>query len=573
VSKHDAIQNFSTSLNPGDWSRQVPIEQLHADLAAGQVPRFNYVIPDECHDMHGDPPYCLDGGNPFDPQDQHLVTMGDAYLGHLVSDITNASFWSRGNNAIAIVFDEGDDNAGCCDAQPGGGQVAAVVVTSHGPRGVQDATAYNHYSLLSTIQQTFGLGCLEATCDTAQVRPMTPLFAVTGTAAIATNPLPVPDDPTSSPTPGEPVSFTTSTPAAGGWKVSSAPVLGTSDNSLGAVAASSSSDVWAVGNFLPDTTDSNQDATLSLAEHFNGTAWSVTPTPNVGPNFNTLFGVAAAQGKAWAVGARLDANYQDRALIESWDGSNWSVADNPQPGTVRDLFYAASADSASDVWAVGEQEGSDGKFETLVERWNGSKWTVVPSPNPGRTGNFLYGLDAVSPDNVWAVGQQLNDQSPDQTLIEHWNGTQWSVVPSPQLNGASAFLDAVTARDGEAWAVGDTYDPIQGAHPLIEHFANGVWRVVDLPAAGSNWTDLFGVTAVNGAVWAAGTFVDPASGNNETLILRGQGNAWTVDHGPNPGSGSNILGGVAAAGDRVWAVGTYDSGGSRQPLIESNLTH
>ena len=63
VSKHDGIQNYVSSLNPRDWSRQVPLGQLPGDLASGNVPRFNYVIPDECHDMHGDPPYCLDGGN------------------------------------------------------------------------------------------------------------------------------------------------------------------------------------------------------------------------------------------------------------------------------------------------------------------------------------------------------------------------------------------------------------------------------------------------------------------------------------------------------------------------------
>jgi hypothetical protein len=173
VSKHDAIQNFSTALNPQDWSRQVPIEQLPQDLATGNVPRFNYVIPDECHDQHGDPPYCLDSGIPGDPQDQHLVAFGDRYLGELVNSITSASFWAKGDNAIAMVYDEGDDNNGCCDAQPGGGQVAAVVVTSHGPRGLRDPNPYNHYSLLSTIQHSFGLGCLEFRCDTANVQPMT----------------------------------------------------------------------------------------------------------------------------------------------------------------------------------------------------------------------------------------------------------------------------------------------------------------------------------------------------------------------------------------------------------------
>src|SRR5215467_10105902 len=62
VSKHDAIQNFTTSLNPADWSRQVPVGQLADDVRTGHVPAFSWVIPDECHDQHGDPPYCIDSG-------------------------------------------------------------------------------------------------------------------------------------------------------------------------------------------------------------------------------------------------------------------------------------------------------------------------------------------------------------------------------------------------------------------------------------------------------------------------------------------------------------------------------
>src|SRR5262249_7978043 len=194
----------------------------------------------------------------------------------LVNNITTASFWSKGNNAIAIVYDEGDDNNGCCDANApnGGGQVAAVVVTSHGPRGLRDPNPYNHYSLLSTIQQSFRLGCLENTCDTANVQPMAPLFAVTGAPAIATQVIPPPVLNTSSPTPKEPVSYPTSTPSSDGWTVTPSPLLGGSDNGLGAVAGSSPRDIWAVGNFLPDTITSNQDATLTLAAHYNGSKWS-----------------------------------------------------------------------------------------------------------------------------------------------------------------------------------------------------------------------------------------------------------------------------------------------------------
>src|SRR5262249_4155483 len=158
------------------------------------------------------------------------------------------------------------------------------------------------------------------------ITPMAPLFAVTGAPAVGTSVLPEPNLPTPTPTPTEPDTLTANTPSGGGWHVVAAAVHGTNDNSIGAVSRSPASDVWAVANCLPDPPHSNHDGTLTLAEHSDGTGWSVVPTPNTGPNFATLFGVAARGGKAWAVGVRLDHNYRDRALIESWDGTGWRIA-------------------------------------------------------------------------------------------------------------------------------------------------------------------------------------------------------------------------------------------------------
>jgi hypothetical protein len=85
----------------------------------------------------------------------------------------------RVHPGVVLVIDVGPAVADCCDANTGAGQVATMVITSHGLRGVQDSAPANHYSLLSSIQQTFGLGCLQFTCDTANVQPITPLFAIT----------------------------------------------------------------------------------------------------------------------------------------------------------------------------------------------------------------------------------------------------------------------------------------------------------------------------------------------------------------------------------------------------------
>jgi hypothetical protein len=573
VSKHDGIQNFTADQNPADWSRQVPVGQLGNDLSSNNIPQFSYVVPDECHDMHGDPPYCLDSGNEGDAQNQHLVAVGDAYAGQLVHAITSADFWSEGNNAIIITFDEGDDSAGCCDADTGAGQVATIVVTSHGPRGVTDAQPANHYSTLSTIEQAFGLGCIALACDTANVMPYNGLLAVTGSKAIATTMQPELNWPTPTPSqPKEPLSYTKDTPTAAGWTVQKTQLLGTSDNSVGAIAGSSPSDVWAVGDYLPDATGSNQDATLTFAEHYDGKKWAVARTPNTGSNFNSFYGLAAVDGNAWAVGEYLDSAFQDRALVEVWNGSSWSIADTPQPGSQRDMLFGAAALSPSDVWVVGDQEGTNGIFETLAEHWNGSTWTVVPTPDPSGAGNHLYGMYALGPDNIWAVGQQLTGSTPDLPLVEHWDGSSWSVVSVPEVPSSDVLLDGVTTTsDGQVWAVGEADSP-SGGQPLLEHYAPGAgWQTASLPTVpdGANWSDLYGVATDGTTAYAVGTYVDPATDNNNELLLSSvNGGPWTIVGAPNPGSGSNLPGGITQIGGQFWLAGIYDNGGSELPLIE-----
>ena len=117
------------------------------------------------------------------------------------------------------------------------------------------------------------------------------------------------------------------------------------------------------------------------------------------------------------------------------------------------------------------------------------------------------------------------------------------------------------------WAVGETDDPVKGGRALVERWDEGTWKTVDLPTAGSTFTSLWGVAAAGDQVWAVGTYWDTAFGDNVTLNLHGGEDGWRVDSGPNPGTGANVLGGVAVAGDNVWAVGYYKDNG-RKTLIE-----
>jgi hypothetical protein len=566
VSKHDGIQNFTTSLNAADWSRQVPIDQLSQDLRKGNVPSFSWVIPDECRDQHGDPPYCLDSGNTGggDPQDQHLLTVGDQYLGQLVAQITHARFWAKGNNAIDIVYDEGDNNVG------GGGRVANIVVTSHGPRHLKDAAHYSHYSLLRTIQQNFGVACLQHSCGAA-TNPMTPLFAVTGSAASAFTPLPEPAIATPTPMPSEPVKFTADTSSSGGWTVQRVAKLGTNDNSFGGVAAVSPGDVWAAGNFLPDTSASNQDATLAMATHFNGTKWTQTPVPDAGPNYNTLFGVAATHGRAWAVGVALDKRFEAHSLIEAWNGSAWHIAKSPRLKTQRDILFSATAVSPTNVWAVGQQQLRNGVFRTLVEHWNGSSWSVVRSPNPGSSGNSLFGVAQDGPDNVWAVGQRSGQHS-DSPLVERWNGKHWMAVTVPDAGLSNGLLQAVAVRGSEVWAVGQSDDAAHQGHPLVEHRSHGAWTAQLLSNVGAVWSDIGGVAIGHDAVWLVGSTYDKKSDTEHTVVAKHTPSGWKQVPAPNPGTGDRILGGISAAGNTVWAAGLFETDAGRNPLVELHMS-
>lgn len=202
-----------------------------------------------------------------------------------------------------------------------------------------------------------------------------------------------------------------------------------------------------------------------------GAAWETIPSPNKS-NWNYFSAVAATSSfDVWAVGSAYSSTLGHSTLIEHWNGTTWSIVASPSPGTpsacgaqsyAGNYLYGVAAVSANDAWAVGEI-CPNGFGRTLIEHWNGSKWTVVPSPNEsGQTTNTLVAVSASSANDAWAVGNYLlNDQYSWKTLVEHWNGTRWSIVPTPNAaRGQKSFLNAVTAiSDDNVWAVGTPKTP------------------------------------------------------------------------------------------------------------------
>jgi subtilase family serine protease len=235
------------------------------------------------------------------------------------------------------------------------------------------------------------------------------------------------------------------------------------------VAEVSANDIWAVGYNISNVG--------TLTEHWNGSSWTVVPSSNP---YGALFSVAAVSANnIWAVGV----DGHGGTLTEHWNGSNWTVVPSPDPGPYSNGLSSVAAVSATDIWAVGSYDDSNGNLDTLTEHWNGSNWTVVPSPSPGPYSNGLSSVAAVSATDIWAVGNYMDSNYNRYTLTEHWNGSNWTVVPSPDPGPYSNGLSSVAAVSAtDIWAVGDYQTSWGGNNTLIEQWNGTSWNVVPSPS-------------------------------------------------------------------------------------------
>lgn len=182
--KHDPFVSYvDVQSNAARMANVVDFSQFATDLANNTVPDFSWISPDQCNDMHGR------GAPSTDPcsfsNEQQLIAAGDAFLSATVSQIMNSQAWN-GNSVIFITWDESDfpfgDTTGCCDAPAGagGGHVVTLVISHSDHSARTSSVAYNHYSILATIEDGWKLGCLNFTCDTVNVPPMSDLVGPQG---------------------------------------------------------------------------------------------------------------------------------------------------------------------------------------------------------------------------------------------------------------------------------------------------------------------------------------------------------------------------------------------------------
>ncbi len=268
---------------------------------------------------------------------------------------------------------------------------------------------------------------------------------------------------------------------------------------------------------------------------------SAVPTARLAPITRSFLGATIiSPNDIWLVGSangpQLSGNPDSQVLTEHWNGSSWVVVPAPYPDVPDSdahFYYQSSAltgvaaISRNDVWAVGASQSNHG-YGPLVEHWNGSQWSIVPAPTVGLE-TIFDAVSASSPTNVWVAGEYLESGFGWNGVTESWNGKSWTVETDPNSYGLSS-ISALSAKN--VWATGGQ----------VEHWNGTRWNIQSNLHAGA-------IDAVsNKDVWILG-------GN--TGVAHFDGTTWTSLPLPLQASLESIS---ADSLTDAWIVGQADGG-------------
>ncbi len=343
------------------------------------------------------------------------------------------------------------------------------------------------------------------------------------------------------------------------------------NSTFASVSASGPDEAWAVGTF------SNQKALdQPLVEHRTATGWTRVTVPVPAGQQATLSAVDdLSPGNAWAVGTSfsggIGATPAGTTLIEHWNGTRWSIVPSPNPATGiagdTDVVTSITGTGSDNLWVAGSDTNEANRtIQLLFEHWNGTAWTAVTSPTPLQSAQFATGITAVSPDNVWAVG--LDETGNSKTLAAHWNGKAWSIVPTPGITSAGDVQNLLTGVSsdaaGDVWASGyahNVHNQNSFHVPFVLHWTGTAWVLTRVPTLGTEGSTLNGIQVLSPTdAWAVGQ-TQESNGAILSLTEQFNGKTWGVVPSPDPGiSGrlkDNALDGVASAGgSNLFAVGS-----------------
>jgi hypothetical protein len=376
-------------------------------------------------------------------------------------------------------------------------------------------------------------------------------------------------------------------PPAGSWSIVASPNAdATRQNELNGVTCISSSDCWAVGDYY-----TSANAYQTLIEHWDGNGWTIVPSQNSDPTqTNLLFNVACVSSSdCWAVGKHKTIVQAgggtilivDQTLTQHWDGTTWTIVTSPNSQPIENYLLDVACTSTSDCWAVGySRDIVSGLYQTLIEHWDGTVWSLAVSPNTDQH-NYLQSVTCTSTSDCWTAGASSDPSNgSDETLVQHWDGSAWSIVaspnnPTPAGSLGNSLSDLTCNSASDCWASGSS-DPGPGFGwaTLIEHWDGSVWTIVASPNTSPTRNNfLFGVTCASASdCWVVGRASNGAV--EQTLTEHWDGNSWTIITSPDTSSTRpNLLARVAcASGADCWAVGNYVTAGNVRQTLALHYT-
>jgi hypothetical protein len=296
-------------------------------------------------------------------------------------------------------------------------------------------------------------------------------------------------------------------------------------------------------------------------------AWRIDAVPSGSDSDRFLFGVgASSDADAWAVGSTRRPGGGARALALHWDGGRWRPVATPSAGPGDQFLNAVAVVSPSDAWAAGLWRGPDDVARTLVMHWDGIRWAIVDSPNPGDGEHVLASASAGGAGDVWFAGTSRLG-STFRSLILHWDGERLrATYPARGVAPAGESIGAVSSVGSTALAVGGRALGNGGADPLVLRWDGAAWHEDGAGLTGEHGTILAGVAASpSGTAWAVGSY--PGIGTTAGFAAGFNGSRWTA-FGRHPLGTGDSLSGVAAFDDGAWAVGSYVEDGVERTLVE-----
>jgi hypothetical protein len=182
--------------------------------------------------------------------------------------------------------------------------------------------------------------------------------------------------------------------------------------------------------------------------------------------------ISALRSAFYKIPAKIHQPRQYQTLAEVWNGSKWTVVPSLDPGS-DDYLYGVACSSVDFCVAVGSTQAAEQSVsQSLVELWNGTSWSVTSSPDPGTGSPTLYGVSCTSPSSCTAVGWN------GEPLAETWDGSQWTIATTPNIGRAVFYAVSCTARDA-CTAVGNSNS--SGDRTLVESWNGSAWSVIASP--------------------------------------------------------------------------------------------